>query len=286
MINKEKQINYKRSIFNQYKNYDELDINEVATILLDQYKIIGGRKFLDVPEANYLMPSDEMELRRIEIAHVLKRYAWKGNFNAPVEDMLKNGKADVLDAGHSIKCLPNTGFLEYNLIRGIPFPDETFDYVHVSSMWSAFTKQQYINVIHELVRVTKYNGWIEIFESNMDYKNLGNSMKGVQDARKFTQISVHTKLKENGIVPKIFLEISKCIRSINELTNIEHRKLNVLEAIQQFYESATYMADYMGISQSDYQKLIEDFDNQCNQNRTYLETHRFFAKKVKISETQ
>ncbi|CAG8647090.1 10969_t:CDS:2, partial [Dentiscutata heterogama] len=182
---------------------------------------------------------------------------------------------------------PNTGFLEYNLISGIPFPNETFDYVHVSSMWSAFTKQQYINVIHELVRVTKYNGWIEIFEPNMDFKNLGNSMKGVQDA-------FHTKLKENGIEPMIFLEISKCIKSINELTNIEHRKLNesiggwagrggecVLEAVQQVYESATYM----GISQSDYQKLIEDFDNQCNQNCTYIETHSFFAKKVKIPES-
>ncbi|CAG8519232.1 16806_t:CDS:2 [Dentiscutata heterogama] len=321
MINEEKQINFKRCIFNQHKNYDELDINEVSSILLDQYKIIGGRKFLNVPEANYYLPSNEMELKRMEIYHVLRRYSWKGNFCAPVEDILKNGKAKVLDAGCGTGCwvfdlgtdfpnstfigidiqssgfppvnerLPNTGFLEYNLINGIPFPDETFDYVHVSLMWSAFTKQQYINVIHELVRVMKYNGWIEIFEPNMDFKNLGNSMKGVQDA-------FHTKLKENGIDPMIFLDISKCIRSINELTNIEHRKLNepiggwagrygehALKSIQQFYESATYIADYMGIYQGDYQKLIEDFDNQCNQNRTYVESHRFFAKRVKITET-
>ncbi|RIB12522.1 S-adenosyl-L-methionine-dependent methyltransferase [Gigaspora rosea] len=219
-INKENQTNYERKIFNQYKNYDELDINEVSSILLDQYEIIGGRKFLNNNEANYLMPSDEMELRRLEIAHVLKRFSWKGNFSAPVEEILKNGKATVLDAGCGTGCWvldlgqdfpnstfvgidiqskgfpsvnersPNIGFLEHNLLSGIPFPDETFDYVHMESMWLAFTKQQYMNVIHELVRVTKNNGWIEIYEVNFDLKNLGSSMKAVQDACKFIYVNI------------------------------------------------------------------------------------------------
>ncbi|CAG8717708.1 S-adenosyl-L-methionine-dependent methyltransferase [Gigaspora rosea] len=319
--NKEKQTNNKR-IFNQYKNYDELDINEVSSILLEQYEIIGGRKFLKTDEANNFMPSDEMELRRMDIMHVLTRYSWKGNFSAPVEEILKNGKATVLDAGCGTGCWvldlghdfpnstfvgvdiqpcgfpsvnqrsPNIGFLEYNLLNGIPFPDKTFDYVHMASMWTALTKQQYMNVIHELVRVTKNNGWIEIYEANFNLKNLGNYMKVVQDA-------FHTKLKQNGFDPMIFLEISKCLKSINELTNIEHKKLDVsiggwagrygefvLESVKQFYGSATYMPDYMGISQNEYQKLIDGFDKQCNQNQSSLDIHRFIAKKVNLSETQ
>ncbi|CAG8782198.1 21160_t:CDS:1, partial [Racocetra persica] len=101
MSNSDKEVkNYnRRSIFDRYNNYDELDINEVASVLLDQYKIIGGRKFLNTHETNYIMPSDEIEFRRMEVAHVLNRYTWKGNFNAPVEETLKNGKATVLDAG-------------------------------------------------------------------------------------------------------------------------------------------------------------------------------------------
>ncbi|CAG8713830.1 11559_t:CDS:2 [Gigaspora margarita] len=319
--NKKKQTNNKR-IFNKYKNYDELDINEVSSILLGQYEIIGGRKFLKTDEANNFMPSDEMELRRMDINHVLTRYSWKGNFSAPVEEILKNSKATVLDAGCGTGCWvldlghdfpnstfvgvdiqsngfppvnersPNIGFLEYNLLSGIPFPDETFDYVHMASMWTALTKQQYINVIHELVRVTKNNGWIEIYEANFNLKNLGNYMKVVQDA-------FHTKLKENGFDPMIFLEISKCLKSINELTNIEQKKLDVsiggwagrygefiLESVKQFYGSATYMPDYMGISQNEYQKLIDAFDKQCNQNQSSLDIHRFIAKKVNLSETQ
>ncbi|CAG8621116.1 11486_t:CDS:2 [Dentiscutata heterogama] len=282
---KEKQKNHKR-IFNQYKNYDELDINEVSTILLNQYKIIGGRKFLNNHEANYFLPSDEMEFRRIEIAHVLTRYSWKGNYSAPVEEILKNGKANVLDAGCGIGCWvldlghdfpnstfvgidiqsngfpsvnerpQNTGFLEHNLLRGIPFPDETFDYVHMSSMWMALTKQQYINAIHELVRVTKYNGWIEIYEPNLDLKNLGSSMKAVQDAYK-----------------KLCVSMGGWAGRYSEY---------VLEAVKQFFVSATYMPNYMGITQSVYHELIDEFDKQCNQNQTFMEIYRFVAKKVKI----
>ncbi|CAG8637240.1 20905_t:CDS:2, partial [Racocetra persica] len=273
--NKEKNDS-KRNIFSRYKNYDELDVNEVSSILLDQYKIIGGRKFLNTHEGNSVMPSDEMELRRLEIAHVLNRYAWKGNFSAPVEEKLKNGKATVLDvgckSGYWILDLgndfpnstfvgidiqssgfpsvnerpPNTGFLEHDLTTGVPFPDETFDYVHMKVMC----------------------GWIEIFEPNLSMKNLGNSMKAVQN-------TFHTKLKENGFDPMIFLEISKYFKSTNELTNIKHLKLDIslgewagryyeytLDAVKQCYKSATYMPDYMGISQKDYQELIDDFDRQ------------------------
>ncbi|CAG8748293.1 1308_t:CDS:1, partial [Racocetra fulgida] len=86
--NKEKKDS-KRSIVSRYKNHDELDINDVSSILLDQYKIIGGRKSLNTHEGTYVIPSDELELRRLEVAHVLNRYAWKGNFSAPVEEKLK-----------------------------------------------------------------------------------------------------------------------------------------------------------------------------------------------------
>ncbi|CAG8717656.1 2812_t:CDS:2, partial [Dentiscutata heterogama] len=67
-----KQTNYERKgIFDQYKDYYELDINEVSSILLDHY------------ENNC-------------------RSSWKGNFSAPVEEILKNDKTNVLDSGYVI----------------------------------------------------------------------------------------------------------------------------------------------------------------------------------------
>ncbi|CAG8443430.1 11290_t:CDS:2 [Dentiscutata erythropus] len=109
----------------------------------------------------------------------------------------------VLDLGHNF---PNSTFIEHNILSEVLFPDETFDYVHMSTMWPALTKQQYINVIHEL---------------------------------------------ENGLDSTIFLEISKCLKSINELTNIEDKKLSISMAVKQEdmqnFESATYVPDYMGI---------------------------------------
>ncbi|CAG8436519.1 4038_t:CDS:2, partial [Scutellospora calospora] len=100
-------------------------------------------------------------------------------------------------------------------------------------------------------------------------------------------------LNENGFDPKIFLEISKYLESTNELTNVDHMKLTcslgewsgrhgeyILETLKNLYESTTYMPEYMGISKSDYQRLIADFDEQCNQNKSYLEVHRYIAKKI------
>ncbi|CAG8845843.1 30549_t:CDS:2, partial [Racocetra persica] len=91
---------------------------------------------------------------------------------------------------------------------------------------------------------------------------------------------------ENGFDPMIFLEISKCFKSISKLTNIEHKQINLslgewagryyeytLDAVKQSYKAAAFLPEYMGISQNDYQELIDDFDRQCDQNHTYIELH-------------
>ncbi|CAG8676990.1 22903_t:CDS:2, partial [Racocetra persica] len=173
------------------------------------------------------------------------------------------------------KLPSNVGFIECNLLSGIPFPDETFDYVHISTMWASLTKQQYSSIIYETVRVTKHDRWIEIQEPDLEYINLGNSMKLVQDA-------VHAKLKEDGFDPKIALRIPECFESINGVGNVERSEVSspignwsgsfgnlTLEQIKQFYGALTYMPDYMKISPKEYQQLFDDFDKECNQNKTY-----------------
>ncbi|CAG8480902.1 8908_t:CDS:2 [Scutellospora calospora] len=295
--NEKKESNYSRGcILNQYKNFTKLSINEV----LDPFEYIGGREFINSNEANYLLPIDKIELRRNELTHILRRHVWKGNFSSPVEEILTNGGANVLDIGCgtgfwvldlaydfpnstfvgidilSNGFLPvnerpsNAGFIKHNLLEGIPFPDKTFDFVQMAAMWSSFTRQQYFNIIKELVRVVKHNGWIEIHEPNMKWKNIGKSVAILQDA-------FHTKMKEKKFDPTIFLEIPKYLESNDELTNIEHKKTTCpiggwgglhgeysLESAKTFYGSLTYLADNMGISQSDYQKLLDDLEEQLD----------------------
>ncbi|CAG8688688.1 2338_t:CDS:2, partial [Scutellospora calospora] len=253
--------------------------------------------FLNNVEFKQALPSDELELNRLLTIHALVRFK-NGNFSAPVEEILMNNNAKVLDVGCGPGCWiidlatdfpkstfigidivsgnfppvnkrpSNAGFLECNVLNGIPFPNETFDYVHMSIMWSAFTRKQYINTIHELVRVTKHDGWIEIQESDLELVNLGDSMK-------FLQSTVHAKLREDGFDPKIVFEIPKCLESIDEVSNFEHYEIKAslgkwsgnlgeyaLELLKQYYGALTYMPDYMKISHQEYQKLFEKFDNE------------------------
>ncbi|CAG8475730.1 19265_t:CDS:2 [Racocetra persica] len=226
------------------------DVNSVAENLLNQFKVIGGRNFLNHHEANYFQPSDGIEIERSMIGHMLTRYIWQGNISAPVKEILENGGVYVLDVGCEagywildvandfpkstfvgIDIVPNNfpqehdrthnvGFLEHNVLNGIPFPSETFDYVHMALMFLAFTEDQYLKVIHELVRVTKHNGWIEIMEIEYKYINQGNSTKFVQDA-------VLKKLKEEGAGIDITSRIPDFLRLIDNITDIERKEVIV-----------------------------------------------------------
>ncbi|CAG8793735.1 14090_t:CDS:2, partial [Cetraspora pellucida] len=307
-FDKEQQINDNNEN-NLNQSCRESDINKVFSNLLNPFNTIGGRRFLN--ESKQALPSDTKEFERRVSAHLIFHYLWRSNFSAPVEEILMNDKAKVLYIGRcgywtlemasdfpksiivgisdpscnlpsTYKQPSNVGFIEFNLLSGIPFPDETFDYVHLSTMWASLTKQQYLSVIHETVRVTKHGGWIEIEEPDLEYINLGHSMKLVQDA-------VHAKLKEDGFDPKIISTIPECFESINEVGNVGHSQVNspignwsgsfgelLLEQVKQFYSALTYMPNYMNISQKEYQQLFADFDKECIQNKTYGKLYRYF----------
>jgi ubiquinone/menaquinone biosynthesis C-methylase UbiE len=56
----------------------------------------------------------------------------------------------------------NATFLQ-NMLDGLPFEDNTFDFVYQRSLASAISEDQWKNdVIYELYRVTKPGGWIEL----------------------------------------------------------------------------------------------------------------------------
>src|SRR5437763_1834981 len=56
----------------------------------------------------------------------------------------------------------NVSFFDCNLLEGLPFAADSFDYVRQGLLFEAFTEQQWeTHVVNELVRVTRVGGWIE-----------------------------------------------------------------------------------------------------------------------------
>jgi len=59
----------------------------------------------------------------------------------------------------------NVEFVEYNVLDGLPFSSNSFDFVFSRALASVYTRAQWTEVaIPEYARVTKPGGWVELLE--------------------------------------------------------------------------------------------------------------------------
>ncbi|KAF0477722.1 S-adenosyl-L-methionine-dependent methyltransferase [Gigaspora margarita] len=219
------------------------DKNEVIS-LLDKFKKIDGRDFFDIEDLNYVLPSDKLEAERANLSYILRKHLWRSNYSSPITEMLEKGGAKILDIGCGSgdwiidmaieypsstfigidvdssffppidKCPPNVCFLTCNVTYGIPFPKETFDFVFMSMMFAAFTEPQWSDLFEDIVRVLKYDGWVESLEPTY-IQNMGKVTKWIDDA------FVKASMKERGVNVHICDMISKFFELNVELTNIQ-----------------------------------------------------------------
>jgi ubiquinone/menaquinone biosynthesis C-methylase UbiE len=157
---------------------------------------LGGRRHL--ANAPYVLPSDDQEINRLDFQHYMLRYALKGNYAAPVTN-----PASILDVGggtgrwamemaqlfpnanvvstdlvppKSNEGVPSLGsgaeripenyaFVQGNVFEGLPFADSSFDFVHVRLLLFAISKEKWPAVAREVLRVTRYGGWVESVET-------------------------------------------------------------------------------------------------------------------------
>ncbi|CAG8676840.1 9496_t:CDS:2, partial [Paraglomus brasilianum] len=142
--------------------------------------------------SNYVLPNDVGEEDRLDMQHAMIKHAFDGNFSAPVDQLLRSG-ARVLDVccGSAAWMLElakeypnsyfvgvdmapvvladekpsNVEFVEYNVLDGLPFNSNSFDFVFSRALAAVYTRAQWTEVaIPEYARVTKPGGWVELLE--------------------------------------------------------------------------------------------------------------------------
>ena len=149
----------------------------------------------------------EIEFKRSRTLHELMKQTWGVHFASPIEQELTRGKDfKVLDVACGISgswllqlskdyplakfvgldILPvfakdysqdNLQFIQGDVLKGLPFGDNSFDFVHTRFVTIEFTEEQWEeNVIKELVRVCKPGGWVELLEIE-EIKYMGPTFK-------------------------------------------------------------------------------------------------------------
>ncbi|CAG8514468.1 13322_t:CDS:2 [Acaulospora morrowiae] len=168
---------------------------------VQDFRYVNGRRYHCELDTSYILSSDIEEIDRQQLQHYCCKHIFKCNVSAPVERMLIEG-SKVLDVGcgtgiwvlelsteyikseftgvdmspvfpTQIKPL-NSTFCKANVLHGLPFPSDEFDYVHLSFMNGCFTDDQWQNiVIPELIRVLKPGGWLELYDVDVFTYNGG-----------------------------------------------------------------------------------------------------------------
>jgi SAM-dependent methyltransferase len=151
---------------------------------------------------HYLFPRHLGEIDRLDIQHYALRETLRANYLAPVED-----PARVLDAGAGTgqwgfeMCQrydpalvvgldlvsgkpgqpPGYRYVRGNLLHGLPFADDQFDFVHQRLLVAGLPVSSWPAVVAELVRVTRPGGWVELAEMAYDAERPGPAAQRLMD---------------------------------------------------------------------------------------------------------
>lgn len=150
-----------------------------------------------LPDVPYLLPKDAQEDERLRFQHYALHHAFGNHYLAPLSPETRT----ILDVGCGTgiwaidvaqqfpqaqiigvdialtslpHILPNTClFAQADILHGLPFPASQFDFTHQRLLVGAIPVQRWPEVVRELVRVTRPQGWIELLEVGTVVQNAG-----------------------------------------------------------------------------------------------------------------
>jgi len=160
------------------------------------YWLNGRRHMSHVP---YMLPKDMQEVNRLDFQHYMLRYALRGNYWAPLQiptrildigcgtgrwmlemattfprasivglDLVAPASVDT-NIAFPLTC----SFKQMNVMKGLPFVNQSFDYVHQRLLVLALSADSWNFVAQECERVTRWGGWTELVEMDFLFQNRG-----------------------------------------------------------------------------------------------------------------
>ncbi|KAG9305186.1 hypothetical protein G9A89_010694 [Geosiphon pyriformis] len=274
----------------------------------------GGRRYFYEQNSLSLLPNDEREIKRIYNTHYCLKEIFQTNFTAPVKQQLHNGcqvlefgcgqgiwsldmaqefpqsKFIGVDADNIFKKneFENIKFVQANIFDGLPFEDDTFDFVSMRRLLSCFTMKQLETIIlREIARVIKPGGWLDWTEYGFNMQNSGEVtekvIKGMCNMMCAHAINPHLPL----MLPKV-LTYQALWKNI-----IDHQRLVVLgsqggemgrkileNSVEGLYSYKKVYLEFTSQDSEEFDKDLETFFEEVERFGTMNEWHRCCAQKI------
>ncbi|CAG8545300.1 1718_t:CDS:2 [Cetraspora pellucida] len=249
------------------------------------------------------------------IPHNICNHIFNGNVGAPVHKKLQNG-AKVLEFGcetaiwttevaaefpdsefyavdytissdSSDNNNNNVTFIECDILKKkLPFPDNEFDYIFSRDKSVIFGKDYFHDVLSELLRVLKPEGWLEIGYSCAPGRNfspaLGRLLFGLFSWAKLHNIDTNlmtnfeSHLKETGKVEIVDQQVTQ----ITSRADYYFGEVARENALSYFNLTKDVMAPFMKMTFEEFDILLKDIENEMRQDDgVVLQQKRVFAKK-------
>ncbi|KAF0449615.1 S-adenosyl-L-methionine-dependent methyltransferase [Gigaspora margarita] len=282
-----------------------------------EFRYIDGRRFHNAENVVYHLPNDEDEADRLHIQHFLIRYIWQSNFSAPVEHILSKPGAKILDIGcgaaswsfdiattyplcnvigldispyQPTQIKPrNFEFIKANALEGLPFADNTFDFVFQRFVLVGFTIKKWPYVINEIVRVLKPGGYVELCEPS-------NLFDGGPATQRLLNYGEAELIKTQGGDIDVYQKLEKYLQDQEQLENIkkemkqsyfgkkhnnlEFSKANTGNVINGLVSLKPVLTKTLQVSDEEYDELVKTCEKELLDLDIYFYMVRAYASKI------
>ena len=256
----------------------------------------------------YLLPRHPSEIDRLDIQHYAMRDALGANYLAPFRHpslildvgcgtgqwafelcgQFPDALAVGLDLERSKPGHPiNYRFVKANLLSGLPFGDDRFDFVHQRLLQSGVPLASWSGVVNDLIRVTRPGGWVELVEVQSQMKGAGAATTRLLGL--LLELAGSRGLDGSGV---LFRELDQYLRA-GGLVDVQRRDVDVplgewggrigslmasdLRAL--YTRLASVFQANLGVSAEESRDLISAMSTELDEHRTVSTFGLAFGRK-------
>ncbi|CAG8647046.1 15565_t:CDS:2, partial [Dentiscutata heterogama] len=183
----------------------------------------------------------------------------------------------------------NFEFVKADAQEGLPFDDDTFDFVFQRFLLIGYAKEKWPYVINEIVRVLKPGGFLELSEPSKVIDG-GPATQRLWDCEVEVleerggdydiTLKMEKYLQNQGKVENIQKVVKKCYYGLQHTDNVKLSKAFVGNVISAYASLKHVLSKKLQVSDEEYDELSKTSEKELYELDTYVNLIRFYANKV------